>query len=96
MEISNVDIRKVIFSCSVFGRFETKINIIPLNSKEEFKKIAVEHLRNVLRQNNLVHLVSKLDNIRYHIHDLSWMDILVKCRCGDIIYLCNHPNPTHR
>ena len=86
-----VDIRKVVFSCPVFGRFETEIDIIPLNSKEEFEKTAIEHLRTVLKENNLDHLVSKLDTIHYHIHNLSWMDILVKCQCGDIVYLCNHP-----
>ncbi len=86
------DIRKVAFSCPVFGRFETEIDIIPLNSKEELGNIAIERLRDVLKQNKLDHLVSKLDTIHYHIHNLSWMDILVKCQCGDIVYLCNHPD----
>ncbi len=90
-ETNDTDMRKVAFSCPVFGRFETEIDIIPLNSKEEFEKIAIERLRTVLKENRLDHLVSKLDGIHYHIHNISWMDILVNCQWGDIVYLCNHP-----
>ncbi len=87
----NDDIRKVVFSCPVFGRFETEIDIIPLNSKKELEKSAIERLRSLLKENKLDHLVAKLDGIHYHIHNLTWMDILVKCQWGDIVYLCNHP-----
>jgi hypothetical protein len=84
------DIRRAAFSCPLFGGFETEINILPLNSKKEFKKIALERLRAFLKENKLHQLVIKLGNIDYHIHNVSWMDILTKFQYGDTVYLCNH------
>jgi hypothetical protein len=87
---NNVDMRRADFSCPIFGGFETEIDIIPLNSKKEFKKIALERLRAFLKENKLHQLVIKLGNIDYHIHNVSWMDILTRCQYGDTVYLCNH------
>lgn len=88
-----VNNRKIVLSCKLFWGFTTCIDLDEINSNQEMINIILEKLKTMLKRNNLLNLVDKLNRMildqHFHIHDLTFEQILLS-NSTDIIYVCSH------
>ena len=81
--------RKFIVSCDLFGGFTCRINVNTCESLDDIVRQVVSRLESVLERNNLLTLLSSLEDKKqgFHIHDKLFGQILLE----DVeYYVCNH------
>ncbi len=71
------NIRPFQFSCALFLGYRAHIDLDLCDTLDDIINSATQNLRNFLKSNNLEVLCEKLDNFHYHIHDTTFVDILM-------------------
>lgn len=89
--------KKVVFSCSTFGKFTTYIDLLDvykhtLGDKDSdltdtFIKLAALELKNHLVKFNFTELLIKFNELKFHIHDHTWESI---ASSEKDIFVCSH------
>ena len=71
-----------ILSCELFWGYTTIIDLDEVNNIEDIIDIAINNCRGFLKENNLLNLVDKLNDLynkkKYHIHNYTFEDRLNK------------------
>ena len=83
--------RKFIASSDLFSNFQMDISLYEVSSIDDIIKKFVEHLKDVLKNNNLTLLIEKLKERNFHIHNYTIEEILVS-NYDSIFYICDHSN----
>ena len=79
------------FSCDMFSGYRVDVDLECVESLQEVIDYCVNDLRLFLNNNNLEVLVHKLNLIDYHMHDISFGDILLSQKVNrPQFYICNH------
>lgn len=86
----NPDKVTTIFSCDIFGGFSVDIYIDEIKDLQSLVNISVDVLKTHLKNNNFNMLLSQLQNKKYHIHDVTLLDIIRDPTMK--IYICSHVN----
>jgi len=84
------NIRKFILSCDLFGGYKIDINIDECNDFDDIILLGINSLKKTLTKNNFEFLLDKLNKIKYHIHDFTFVDILMETDITMIYYICGH------
>ena len=84
------NLRNFCLSCELFGGFKVRIDIDQCDNINSIIIRIKNSLKNILIENNLESLQNKLQNINYHIHDFSFVDILMDTDQNKIYYVCSH------
>ena len=85
------NIRIFQFSCNIFSGYKVEVNLDYVNNLKEVIDHCVNNLRIFLNNNNLEVLIHKLNSIDYHMHDITFGDILLSENLNrPQFYICNH------
>ena len=81
--------RNFTVSGSIFGGFETIINLDSTDSNEDIVKMVINRIRNDIQ--NYPQLLKELDKEeeKFHIHDVNFGDILMS-DIDKVFYVCAH------
>jgi len=85
--------RQFQFSCDLFWGYKINIDLDDCESIDDIIRIAIDNLSNFLNRNNLKVLQEKLQELHYHIHDYSFVDILMSQPTysdESQFYICSH------
>ena len=74
-------------SSNLFGGFEILIDIRYFSSMDEIIAEWEQQLLHVLKENNFHNLIQSFGKSNFHIHDLSFEDVLLQ---NNIVYICDH------
>lgn len=82
-------LRRFTLSCEIFSGFTQELDVSKINTIQEVIDHVLFRLIDVLRENHLEDLVTKLHHMwnTYHIHDYDIYNILIEER---EYYICNH------
>ena len=83
------DSRLFIASSELFSNFEVEISLYSVSSIDDIVDFFKEELLTVLKKNNFINLIKKLEESNFHIHSFTIEDILVS-NPEDIFYVCDH------
>lgn len=87
--MSNVRIFQ--FSCDIFSGYKVEVDLDYVENLQEVIDYCVNRLKVLLSNNNLEILVNKINDINYHIHDITFEDILLSEPSNKPqFYICNH------
>jgi hypothetical protein len=81
--------RKFIASSDLFLGYEVDIDISNCTNINDIINIFVEDLKKCLIRNNFIILLEKLNNSHFHIHDVTFNNI-INNDDNMIYYLCDH------
>lgn len=81
--------RKFIASSDLFLGYEVDIDISNCSNINDIINIFIEDLKKCLIRNNFIVLLEKLNNSNFHIHDVTFNDI-INNDDNMIYYLCDH------
>ena len=84
-----VNLRTFCLSCDMFSSFKTQIDLDDVDNISQIIKQVIDKLNQILITNNLTLLSNKLLKIEYHVHDYTFVDILLSDN-DKIFYICNH------
>ena len=87
-----VNYRTAQFSCNTFWGYKTMIDLDECENIEEVINLAKNKLKEFLVSHNLQKLVEILNDKNYHIHDLTFENLLLiepKYNDSDF-YICSH------
>lgn len=84
------NIRKFSLSCKLFGGYTINVNIYECNNLDDIILIVINSLRNILTQNNFESLINKLNHLNYHIHEITFVNILMDTNINQTYYICSH------
>lgn len=84
------NIRKFSLSCDLFSGYKIDVNIDECDNIDDIILIVINSLRKILIQNNLGSLINKLNHLNYHIHDITFVNILMDSDINKIYYICSH------
>jgi len=82
--------RTVIFSCKLFFGYKCTIDLDECESCDDIINLSVIKLKDIFVTNHLELLVEELDGMKFHIHDVSFEDILLADDPEEVIYVCDH------
>ena len=83
------DSRLFIASSELFSNFEVEISLYSVSSIDDIVDFFKKELLTVLKKNNFINLIKKLEESNFHIHSFTIEDILVS-NPEDIFYVCDH------
>jgi len=81
--------RKFIASSDLFLGYEVDIDISNCSNINDIINIFIEDLKKCLIRNNFIVLLEKLNNSNFHIHDVTFNNI-INNDDNMIYYLCDH------
>ena len=84
------NLKKFAISCEYFGGYNETIDIDNFDSLEEIINHIKENIRNLITENNFESLLIKLENLNFHTHDYSFVDVLLNTDPNKIYYICTH------
>lgn len=84
-----MNLRKFQLSCKYFSGFTCNIDLDNHDSMSSVINDVKSKLIQVLKENNLIMLISNLEKINYHYHDYTFADTLMK---ETTFYICSHCN----
>ena len=80
-------LRKCVASSDIFSGFTINIDVRYIDNENDIINYFKKKLTDVLKKNNLLNLIDKLNNSNFHIHTHNLTEILIS---KDIIYICDH------
>ena len=83
------NIHKFIASSELFSGYEVYIDLNYCNSLDDIVNVFYEDLLNFLNSHNLIALVDKVKECRFHIHGFTFEDIILSDK-NNIIHICDH------
>lgn len=86
------NIRKVVFSSSVFGGFTCLVEIDRITSVDDVLCLCVGALTNTLEEYNFTSLLNIIEKMEFHIHDVDMERIH---NSKDTIYICEKTSSCH-
>tara|TARA_B100000767_G_C19276592_1_gene333635 strand:+ start:235 stop:501 length:267 start_codon:yes stop_codon:yes gene_type:complete len=84
-------IKKFALSSKLFSYYEKDIDMMTVDSIEEIIILVVSELNDLLLKNNLEILAEKLNEGKWHIHDVSFEEIKKESSPAKF-YICDHPH----
>lgn len=85
--MNEANIRKIIFSSELFSGFTVFVDITEHETLEDIEKFCVATLSKTLTAFNFIEQISRLNEMNFHIHDLSFEDIK-GLTFEDGVYIC--------
>ncbi len=76
------------FSSRDVGGFQVKIDLDTVDTVEEIEQICTERMIDLLLSNNLTEIFSKVENKKFHIHDLTIEEIKNESNTR-MFYICD-------
>jgi hypothetical protein len=91
MEQMNVEpnIRKFVASSELFSGYEVNIDLNYCNSLDDIVNTFYDNLHSFLESYNLVQLVNKVKQCKFHIHSFTFEDIILADK-NNLYYVCDH------
>lgn len=74
-------------SDKIFWGFKVEVDLDQCDNIDKIIEIVINKLNNLLKSNNLELLQKKLNEIKFHIHDFTFEDILLD-QTDKIFYIC--------
>jgi hypothetical protein len=84
-----VNLRKVSISDEIFSYFTIMLDLDEVNNNGDIIKIILNKLTNMLKKNNLETLLQKLSKKKFHIHDVTFEQILLS-EPNKEFWVCGH------
>jgi len=84
-----VNFRTFLISGETFSHFKTQVDLDEVNNISQIIEIVRNNLNQILTENNLTSLSEKLLQIKYHVHDYTFEDVLISDN-KIIFYICDH------
>jgi len=88
-----VNNRKIIISCDLFWGFTKIIDLDEIESIDDIVNNILHEFKSFLKEHNLLTLLDKLNSYinknKYHIHGVTFEDILIS-NPEETIYVCSH------
>jgi len=81
--------RTFIASSKLFSGFKLSINITLVDNIKDIITIFIKGLTKVLKENNFENLLVELKKTNFHIHTITFEEILVSS-LNDTFYICDH------
>jgi len=81
--------RTFIASSKLFSGFRVPINITQIDNLNDIINLFVDKLKKVLKDNNFEILLEELKKSKFHIHTITFEEILVSS-LNDTFYVCDH------
>ena len=82
------NIRTVEISCELFQGYQIRIDLDYINNNDDIVKKIVDELRFFLKECNLINLLERMGEKKFHIHK-EFGEILLS-QPGEIIWVCSH------
>jgi len=83
------NIRKFIASSELFSGYEVFIDLNYCNTLDDICNIFYEDLLNFCNAHNLIVLVEKVKECRFHIHGFTFEEIIVSEK-DNVFHVCDH------
>ena len=85
------NIRIFQFSCETFSGYKVEVDLDNVESMQDIIDYCVNNLRIMLFNNGLEVLIHKLNDINYHVHDITFENVLLSEPSNNPqFYICNH------
>ena len=76
-------------SCDIFNGYNQEVDLDYYDSLEDIISYVIEKLQELLIDNKLESLITELKKKKFHIHDISFGDMLINDD-NKIYYICSH------